>query len=122
MIFLNTASEHGITKGEYKTFIQFLAPFAPHITEELWNEVLQETNSIHTQEWPKYDVKFIEEKNVIIAVQIDGKTRGKVNVPKDSTEAFVLAVLAKEEGLKKWLGNVPKRVVFVENRLINIVF
>ncbi len=121
MIFLNTAS-NGITKDEYKTFLQLLSPFAPHVTEELWREVLGNENSIHVAEWPKYDESKLIEENVIIAVQISGKVRGDVEVSIDSSEEEVMAEVQKSEKLTKWIEGEPKRVVFVKNRLINLVF
>ncbi len=122
MIFLNTASEYGITSEEYKIFIQLLAPFAPHIAEELWRENLQESNSIHVHEWPQYDASLLEEKEVTIAVQIDGKMRGRITVPIDSDEETVLEFAKQNGQLKKWLEKKPTRIVYVPNRLINLLF
>ncbi|PCI28994.1 leucine--tRNA ligase [Candidatus Kaiserbacteria bacterium] len=121
MIFLNVASK-GITKDEYRTFLQLLSPFAPHLTEELWREVLGNEDSIHIAEWPKYDEGKLIEDNVTIAVQISGKVRGDVEVSIHSSEEEVMAEVQKREKLTKWIEGEPKRVVFVKNRLINLVF
>jgi leucyl-tRNA synthetase len=119
MSFVNEAESKSITKGQYSAFLRLLAPFAPHMTEELW-ALLGNISSIHLEKWPKYDPSKLVSDTVTIAVQISGKSRTQVIVPTDSSEAEVRTVA--EEAAAKWLeGKEISRVVFVTNRLINLV-
>jgi leucyl-tRNA synthetase len=120
MTFLNTASQHGITHDEYKAFVQVLAPFAPHITDELW-EILGESTSVHTQSWPSYNEEFTKDDSVTIAVQVNGKMRGSIEAPVGTSEHDALQAAHADEKLKKWLTSEPKRVVYVPDKLLNVV-
>ncbi len=122
MISLNkTDSELSISQYWYTEFLKLLAPFAPHITEELWNE-LGEQGSIHESAWTAYDENLIHEAVVTIAVQIGGKLRGTLTVLRDTTEVRLLEEVKKTDFFQKYVGeSVPKKIVFVPNKLINIV-
>ncbi|MFZ2886370.1 MAG: class I tRNA ligase family protein, partial [Minisyncoccia bacterium] len=118
MIFLNEA-EKGITKSQFQSFVALLAPFAPHIAEELWN-VLGKKSSIHTTPWPKHDESKLATDTVTIVVQINGKVRAQITAAMNSTEAAIDKVARLS--VAKWLeGKNMKKVVFVQNRLINFV-
>src|SRR3990167_244278 len=69
--------------------IKLLAPFAPHIAEELWQE-LGNTNSVHTSSWPIHDEQYLKSKTMIIVVQINGKVRANIDVSSDSNEEQVI--------------------------------
>ncbi|HWO07245.1 MAG TPA: leucine--tRNA ligase [Candidatus Paceibacterota bacterium] len=119
MIFVNGAEKSGITKAQYRTFIALLAPFAPHITEELWS-LLGQRGSIHVSKWPQYDESKLTADTTTIVVQISGKVRTQIQAPVDSTEKEVQD--AAEKAAAKWLvGKSYKKIVFVANRLINFV-
>lgn len=119
MIFVNAAEEKGITKTQYASFIALIAPFAPHVAEELWRE-LGNKKSIHLGPWPKFDAKKLVADEVTIVVQINGKVRTQIVVPADSDEAMVRA--SAEEAAAKWLeGHTIRKVIFVANRLVNFV-
>lgn len=121
MIFLNAAEKSGISKDSYRTFLTLLAPFAPHLTEELWDQ-LGEKNSIHLEQWPQYDPEKLISETVSIVVQINGKTRGKIEVKNGASESEVLEYVRADGSLKKRLGEGEvKKVVYVENKLINVV-
>ncbi len=110
-----------IRKAEYEMFLQLLAPFAPFITEELWKN-LGHSESIHISPWPEADVSLLLEKEVTIAIQIGGKLRGTLEVPRDTGETAVLEEVKKLESYEKYVGEaIPKKVIFVPNKLINIV-
>ncbi|MBI5644936.1 leucine--tRNA ligase [Candidatus Kaiserbacteria bacterium] len=120
MTFLN-AIEKGKTIGreQWKAFVRILAPFAPHLAEELWREGGNE-NSVHAEAWPAFDEKYLQDETVTIAIQIDGKTRGEVAIPtnsdKDATEkAAHGAIAARLEGRE------VVRVVVVPKKLVNFV-
>ncbi len=121
MILSNSFLEAGkISKFEYETLLKLLAPFAPHITEELWHQ-MGHTTSIHLEPWPTYDEKKLVSDIVSIAIQVEGKTRGVVEVPRDSTEEMTLEVARKDKKIAQYMPKSPKRVVFVSNRVLNII-
>ena len=110
----------GIDKETLKTFIILLAPFAPHISEELWQE-LGENNSVFTASWPQYDEEAMKDDEIEIPVQVNGKTKLIVklsaNISKeDAIEAGKNAL--KEAG--KLEGNIVKEI-YVDKKIINIV-
>jgi leucyl-tRNA synthetase len=119
MILINEAEKNGITKDQCARLLRILAPFAPYMAEELWHSFGNET-SIHTENWPAYEEKYLEDDTVSIAIQIDGKTRGDVRVPadadKDATEAA-----AREAIASRLEGHEVARVVVVPKRLVNFV-
>lgn len=98
-----------------------MAPFAPHITEELW-EKLGNTNSIHSADWPKYSEEFIKENTFKYPVSINGKTRTQIEYPVDANKSDIEQSVLENEVVKKWLeGKTPKKVIVVPNRIVNVV-
>jgi leucyl-tRNA synthetase len=118
MIFVNAAEKDGITKAQYKTFLQLLAPFAPHITEDIW-QTLGNKKSIHISAWPSFEKKYLEDDTVTFVIQINGKVRGQVQMSATSTEEEVQATA--EPLVKEWLKTRVLKIVFVPKRLINFV-
>ncbi len=121
MIFLNQAEKAGLSLSAYEIFLQLIAPFAPHITEELWSMSGKEF-SIHQSAWPSADTAVLQKKMVTIAVQYNGKSRGVVVVPRDSDESVVREALMGNTHLAT-LGahKTIKKTIFVPNRIINIL-
>lgn len=110
-----------INTEDFKKFLQILAPFAPHITEELWS-ILGEKKSIHISDWPKYDKKFTRQDEMKIVVLINGKVKTEIMIENDLEEDKVKEIVLANQTIKKLLNNqIPKRVIYVKNRLINIV-
>jgi leucyl-tRNA synthetase len=103
-----------------ETLVQLLAPFAPHISEELWQE-LGHTDSVHISEWPVHDPKYLVSDEVAIVVQVNGKVRATITVPANSDEATVVQAAKAEENVQKYLGADIKKTVFVPGRLVNFV-
>ncbi len=99
-----------------------LAPIAPHIADELWKRS-GHADSVHQQAWPEYDAAALEQDTVIIAVQVSGKRRGEVTVPKDADkEAAVLAAAKAEPNVARHVeGKQIVREIVVPGRLMNIV-
>ncbi len=98
-----------------------LAPFAPHITEELWQSLGYET-SIHISEWPKWDDKLIVEDTITIVVQVNGKVRANITVASKADEEAIIANAQKDENVQKFLsGTAPKKTVYVPGKLVNFV-
>lgn len=121
MTFLNYVEKNGLTQNQFETLLRLLAPYAPHLSEELWHE-LGHGDSIHHKPWPDYDPALLTEKEVTIVVQVNGKVRGEVVVPVDTEERKVIERACALEGVQKWLsGEKPKKVVYVANRLLNLV-
>ena len=120
MIFINACYEKPAPPLEvWKDFLVMLAPFAPHITEELW-ESLGEKESIHVQPWPKYNSRLVQEKTFELVIQINGKIRGKVQAETDINEDAARALAEKEVNRLLSAGKI-KKVIFVKNRLINFI-
>lgn len=108
----------GIDKESLKTFVVLLAPFAPHIGEELWRQ-LGGTDSVFHAQWPECDQEAMKDDEVEIAVQVNGKTRALVTLPADvSKEDAILA--GKELIADKMTGTIVKEI-YVPGRIINIV-
>ncbi|OGI58101.1 leucine--tRNA ligase [Candidatus Nomurabacteria bacterium RIFCSPHIGHO2_02_FULL_37_45] len=122
MIFMNEVEKFdSLSSDVYKKFLQILAPFAPHITEELWN-MLGEKKSIHLSSWPKYDSEKIKDKEIKIIVQINGKVRAEILVEGDETEENIKQKSLKNEAVSKYTEDKEiKKIIYVKNRLINIV-
>lgn len=110
-----------ISKSYLEAYAKLLAPFAPFMAEELW-QLLGHKNSIHDEKWPKYEEKYLQQKQFELLVQINGKLRAKINVPLNisqrEAEKIVLANAKIAEFLK---GSKIKKIIFVPNRLINLV-
>jgi leucyl-tRNA synthetase len=122
MILVNEMEKGSVRKEDYKKFLQILAPFAPHITEELWS-LLGEKKSINLSEWPKWDTSLIEDAEVKIVIQVNGKVRAEMMVAVgESEEEIKQKALQNNSILKYTSGQNIKRVVYVKGRLINIVF
>ncbi|MBI5044687.1 MAG: leucine--tRNA ligase [Candidatus Levybacteria bacterium] len=123
MTYYNFLSEQKeISLTEAKVLLQLLAPFAPHITEELWHR-LGEQGSIHTSVWPAFDQKFIESGDTVIAVQINGKLRGTfvLNDPQASQEE-VERIAHEDFSVQKHLeGKTIKKAIYVPGKILNFV-
>ncbi len=116
--------EKSISRQAIETLALLLAPFAPHIAEEIWCEVLKNKFSVHQQTWPKYEAKLIREEKVVIVVQVNGKLRGQVEIPaaQATRKAPVEKLAKKEENVAKHLAKKKiEKVVFVPGKLINFV-
>jgi leucyl-tRNA synthetase len=99
-----------------------LAPFAPHLAEEIWREVLCNDSSVHTQPWPVYDASAIEVDEVEYAVQVNGKVRARVTVPADMPEEGIRDIALAEENVASHLeGKSVEKVVVVRGRLVSVV-
>jgi leucyl-tRNA synthetase len=98
-----------------------LAPFAPHFAEECW-ERLGHRTSVFDELWPEWDPALVVEDDVEVAVQVNGKTRSRVTVPRDAGEEEVVAAALADETTVRFVGGreVRKRI-YVPNRLLNLL-
>lgn len=102
--------------------IRLLAPFAPHIAEELWTS-LGALNSVHIQEWPKHDTQALVKSTYDLIIQLNGKVRGSINVQSKTNNKVIEELALNSDIARKWLGEKPyKRIIIVPGKLINIVF
>ena len=101
-----------------RVFVRLLAPFAPHLAEELWHQ-LGEPYSVHEQAWPEFPADLLAADTVEIAVQVDGRLRGTVEVPADADEAAVLAIARLE--VPAVAAAISVRVIYVPGRVYNVV-
>lgn len=123
MEFVNlwTGKDEFLSKKDAESFLKILAPFCPHIAEELWAN-LDKKKSIFLESWPEYDEKLIKKEMIELVIQINGKMRDKIEVKSDISEDEAKKIVLSNDKIKSWLNNQePKKIIFVKNKLINIV-
>jgi leucyl-tRNA synthetase len=122
MIFVNHLIKQPTRpKSVIEKFVLILAPFAPHIAEELW-EKLGHTDTLAYQPWPQYDKELVKEKEIELAVQVNGKIKDRIVVAADADEEQIKQkALASEKVIAALAGKQPKKVIVIKSRLVNIV-
>lgn len=112
----------GLVYETIKDLLLMLAPFVPHITEELWQEVIDSASSVHNQSWPQYDETATKVDSVEIVLQVNGKVRGRLVVPADANKEDLEKIALNDANVQKHIG-VAKvmKVIAVPGRLVNIV-
>ena len=122
MVFVrDICKDAPLPRESAEAFLLLLQPFAPHLAEELW-ERIGNAPSIALQAWPTYDPALIVKEEMIIPLQVNGKLWSKIVVPADSSKDDILAVAQQDEKLLEWLnGATPRKVIYVEKRLVNFV-
>ncbi len=122
MAFINVVYDSGsITKDEIKVLITLLNPFAPHITEEMW-EILGFEGMLNQTSWPKFDPAKCVEANVEIAVQINGKVKAKVLVPTDADNDAVMNIVKADEKVAEAINGMQiVKEIYVKGKLVNMV-
>jgi len=121
MIFVNQAEKTGLTKESYLAFATALAPFAPHLTEEIWAEQGGE-GSVHERRYPLIDITLLKDSEVTLGVQINGKLRGTVTVSPEAAEAEVVGkALENKDILRHADGKIPTKVVYVPGKILNLI-
>ena len=109
-----------INKAELRSLLIILNPFAPHITSEMYERIYG--GYIHEQKWVEYDEALCVDKEIEIAVQVNGKMRAKINIPADMEQADVLSLAKQDENVKKECeGKNIVKEIYVKGRLVNIV-
>ena len=122
MEYVNELREQGAgSKQLLEPLVIMLAPYAPHIAEELW-EASGNKESVFQAPWPPYDERLASAGDVEIAVQVNGKLRSRLTVPRGMAERDVLARVLADEVVKKFVdGQKVKKVIYVQDRLVNLV-
>ena len=117
--FVDLTKSTGVDKETLKTMVKLIAPFAPHIGEELW-EVLGGTDSVFHAEWPEFDEAHLKADTITLPVQVCGKTRVTVDVPADADKDTIIA-LGKEALGDRIAGKTIVKEIYVPGKIINIV-
>ncbi len=122
MIFVNHVGRLEVRpRGVLEQFVLVLAPFAPHIAEELWDR-LGHAATLAYEAWPEYDAELVKEKEIELAVQVLGKIKDKIVVAADASEdAIKEKALASEKVRAAMAGKEPKKIIVIKSRLVNIV-
>ena len=123
MMILATEMEKSefIEKDDFKKFLKILAPFAPHIAEDLWQK-LGEKKTIHNSEWPKWNKNLIRDDEIKIVIQINGKVRNEMLINADESEEEIKKRALSNEKIKRFISEKEiKKVIYVKNRIVNIV-
>lgn len=123
MIFINEFSKHDrLPKAGMEKFLILLAPFAPHITEEIWQEVLGHKDSIFLEKWPEFNEAMTRDDEIELVVQINGKVRDKMMVKAEISEEEAKKVVLESEKIKKYTeGKEIKKIIFVKGKLVSMV-
>ena len=117
----NIYDQKRITRGELRTLTILLNPFAPHVTEEMW-ENMHFGGFVHEAKWPEYDESKTVENSVEIVLQIMGKVRSRMTIPVDMPKDQVLALAKQDEKIASAIaGKTIKKEIYVPNKLVNIV-
>lgn len=109
------------TRSILEPLVILLAPYAPHISEELWH-VLGHATSVMDSSYPKFEEKYVKESSKTYPVAINGKTRTELNIALDATQKQVEDIVLANDVVKKWMeGKPPKKVIYVKNKMVNVV-
>ena len=122
MSLLNAIADTGaVTKGELRTLTLLLNPFAPHMTEELW-EQMGFGGTVTDQQWPAYDEAKCKDETVEIVVQLNGKVRAKLSIPAETEAADAIALAKQEEKIQAAIEGVQiVKEIYVKGKLVNLV-
>jgi len=123
MIFINECYKHPYLPLEYlEGFLKLLNPVAPHLTEELYHNVLNHEESIAESEWPTYDESKVKEDMCTVVIQINGKIRDKIEVERSTSKEELENLALNREKIRLIIGEQPvKKVIVVPAKLVNIV-
>ena len=116
------ASGRTATRAEVEPLVPMIAPFAPHIAEELWERLGYSESVFAAANWPSFDEQKASEDSVTIAVQVNGKLRASIDVPNESAEEDVVTAARADENVARHIdGFEEQRVIYVKHRLVNFV-
>ena len=123
MIFINAVYKENVFPYEYaEGFIKLLNPICPHMTEELWHEVLNKTEELSYSSWPVFDSSKLEEDTYELVVQVNGKIRGKVSVSKGTSEEELKGIALNIDNVKNFIGSSEiRKIIVIKDKIVNIV-
>lgn len=122
MVFVRDITKDGpLPRASAEAFVLLLSPFAPHLAEELW-EALGHAPSLAHQAWPSFDPALVIFEELTIPLQVNGKLRSKIQVPAGAQKEEILELAHADKKLGEWLqGTTPRKVIYVEKKLVNFV-
>ena len=109
-----------IKKFCISNFLILLNPICPHICEEAW-EILGNKQSISTSPWPQVDYEYLNENQIILPIQINGKRRGEIKISKSTSSKDIEKLALSHQNIIKFLPQTPKKIIYIPNKIINIV-
>lgn len=122
MIFVNELNtKEYISKDTFEKLTILLAPFAPHLAEELWSELWNQSSIFHQGVWPKCDEKYLVDDVLTIAVQVNWKVRWTIEISPDSTQEQVFALVKENEKISKYLDWEILKIIYIPWKICNIV-
>jgi leucyl-tRNA synthetase len=108
-------------KQAIQTIVILLAPFVPHIAEEMWQK-LGNKESVFKAEWPMYDKNALSQSTIEFPIQINGKLRSKIEAPSEAGEDEIKKLVLKDPVINKWTaGKEPRKIIIVKGKLVNLV-
>jgi len=117
-----TGEEYKLNREQYELILKVVAPYAPHIAEELWQEVLGNKKSIHLESWPKYDPALLKEEITNLVIQVNGRVRDAILMKAGLLEEEVRKIVLDSEKIQKFIGSQPiKKFIYIPGRIVNIV-
>ena len=122
MVFVRDMTKDGpLPRASAESFVLLLSPFAPHLAEELW-EGLGHAASLAHRSWPAFDPALVVHEELTIPLQVNGKLRSKIQVSADAKKEEILELAQRDKKLGEWLqGTTPRKVIYVEKKLVNFV-
>ena len=123
MIFINAVYKEEVFPKEYREgFVKLLNPICPHMTEEIWNTILNHEGTIAYEEWPKYDEDKLVDTDVTIGVQVNGKLRATINISVDESEDSIKEKALSEENIKRYTDDHEiVKIIVIKGKIVNIV-
>ena len=110
-----------VPQAVYELLLKLIAPFAPHVTQELWSE-LGYTTELYMEYWPAFDADKVISQSMTVAVQVNGKLRDTVTLARNADEEAVTKIALASSAVMKWTnGATPKRIIYVKGKIINII-
>lgn len=126
MKLLNSLEEasagHKISKEHYEIILKLIAPYAPHMAEELWQSTLKNETSVHLEKWPEVDETLLMEESVTLVIQVNGKFRDSVDIKRGLPEEEVKKIVMSNEKAQRAIeGKEIKKFIYIQDKLTNIV-
>ncbi|MDX9913426.1 MAG: class I tRNA ligase family protein [Candidatus Moranbacteria bacterium] len=123
MIFINEFGKHDkLPKAAMEKFLILLSPFAPHMAEEIWQNVLEHKNSIFLEKWPEFDEAMTKDEEVEMVVQVNGKIRDRIKINAEISEEEAKKIALESEKVKLYTeGKEIRKVIFVKGKLVSVV-
>jgi leucyl-tRNA synthetase len=119
----DSAASNAVVAEAFSIFLRLLNPVAPHVTHVLWNELgyVKAFGDILDAPWPQIDAAALEQSEIELVVQVNGKLRGSIKVAKDADKATIEATALANEHVQKFIEGAPKKIIIVPGKLVNIV-